>query len=373
MNYKSTHFITLLLALFFLTMILLSRFTYSPINLSIVSGYSMYPSLRPGDLILSLHKDITGYGVGDVVIWCSTPSYCTIHRVVELRDSQVITKGDNNPSEDPPIPESYVKYKVVLVIPSIVWLSTCLILTGFYVFRNKEKIVGLKKELGNLELLVFSVFVTINLALIALVPMNYSTLESTVGRPSMSLRSVEILDPGSLILIKYNLNYLSLVSVTECLIEVSDQLIRCVAYIPASDSVIVIVPPETYEALYENRLTSFKTLINLTLDKGLLVGNYPLHISWNKVSILVNENQLILSNPNYIPINVTYVKVTYMSYDTESRTHRVVHVEELQGFTVPPRNNYSLLVESKGEYAYVMIKYLFMGEEIVEQRRINFN
>ncbi len=373
MGYRFTHLITMAVVISFLTLILLSRFTYFPVNLSLVSGYSMYPALRPGDLLLSIHKDLVGYGVGDLVIWCSSPTYCTAHRVVELGDTYVVTKGDNNPSEDPPIPESLVKYKVVLVIPSIVWLPTCFIFVISYLVREKEKILRYVRGFGDVEVIVFSVFTLITFAVIALIPAHPITTESAITRPTMNLRSVEILDPGSLIIIRYSTRDLSVSSVTGCLIMVGDQLIKCASYTLASDSVAVIVPPETYAMTYKNRLTYFSVLVNLTLDKGFLAGSYTLHISWNKLSLSVNGSSLVLSNPNYIPINITQIKITYMGYDEKSRIHRVIEVEELQGFTVGPKNTYALLVESKGEYAYVMLKYSFMGDEVVEQRRIDFS
>jgi len=329
--------------------------------------------MKPGDLLVSLHKDIVGYDVGDVVVWCSNPTYCTVHRVVELSGSQVVTKGDNNPSEDPPIPESYVRYRVVLIIPLIAWLPACLACMSLYLIKEREKLLRLARGFGDVEMIVFFVLTIINLALVALVPLHHFTTEPTLVKPSMSLRSVEILEPGSLILVRYGVQNLKLVSVAGCLVEVGDQVLGCSAYIPTSDSVAVVVPPETYAVAYKEGLTSFKVLVNLTLDKGFLVGSYPLHISWSKLGISVSNNSLILSNPNYLPINVTQVRVTYMSYDKWSRTHKVTQVKELEGFTVSPKNTYVLLIEGRGEYAYVMIKYLFMGEEVVEQRRIDFS
>ncbi|MEM2848415.1 MAG: signal peptidase I [Zestosphaera sp.] len=373
MGRGSTHLITLIVVLFLFTLILLSRFVYFPVSLSLVSGYSMYPSLKPGDLLVSLHKDIASYGLGDIVVWCSSLTHCTVHRVVEFRGYYVVTKGDNNPSEDPPIPESYVRYKVVLVVPSIAWLSICLVFVGLYLIREKEKILALMKDFGDVELIVFSAFMVINLALIALVPIYHFTTETVIVKPSISLRSVEILDPGSLILVRYSPQHLNIVNVSGCLIKVINQLIECRAYVLSSDSVVVIVPPETYVRAYEVGVTSFETLVNLTLDKGFLIGSYPLHISWSKLRVSVNGSSLVLSNPNYVPINITYAKVTYMSYDEKARIHKVIQVEELQSFVIGPKNTHTLLVDSRGEYAYVMIKYVLLGEEVVEQRRIDFS
>ncbi|MFN3268878.1 MAG: signal peptidase I, partial [Zestosphaera sp.] len=223
MNYKFTHTITLVVVVFLFALILLGRLIYFPLNFSLVSGYSMYPVLKPGDLLVGIHKEIVGYDVGDVVVWCSSLTYCTVHRVVRFMEDYVVTKGDNNPSEDPPIPESYVKYKVVLVIPFVSWFSICLICVGLYLIKEKEKILRLVRSLRGVELLVFSVFIVINLVLIALVPVYHFVTEPVIAKPTMSLRSVEILDPGSLILVRYNLQHLSIVSVAGCLIEVGDQ------------------------------------------------------------------------------------------------------------------------------------------------------
>lgn len=371
MNYRS-HTITLAVVVFLLALILLSRLIYFPVNFLLVSGYSMYPLLKPGDLVVGVHKEIAGYGVGDVVVWCSSLTYCTVHRVVRFTETYVVTKGDNNPSEDPPIPESYVRYKVVLVIPSIAWLSVCFICVGLYIIKEKKKISWLMKNLRGLELLVLSVFIVIDLVLIALVSIHHFVTEPMITKPTMNLRSTEILDPGSLILVRYNPQHLSIVGVAGCLIEVSDQVVTCSAYIPASDSVIVRVPPEIYVIAYEKGLTDFRILVNLTLDKGFLVGSYPLRVSWSRLGVSVNGSSLVLNNPNYVPINITYARIAYISYDAGARIHRVVQVEELPSFVVGPKSTYTLSVESRWEYAYVMIKYLFMGEEVVEQRRINF-
>lgn len=373
MDLRTTNLATFIVVLSLLTLILLSRLTYFPLNLSLVNGYSMYPSLKPGDLLVSIHKDIVGYDVGDVVIWCSNLAHCVVHRVVKFGEGYVVTKGDNNPSEDPPVPESYVKYKTVLVIPSTVWLTTCLALVGLYLIRNKDKVLVFVRGLGDVEVVVFSVFTLINLVLMALVPIYNLTTESVIIRPSISLGSVELLDPGSLVLIKYNPRNLNIIDVPGCLIEVFERVITCSAYVLTSESVVVVVPPETYSIAYESGVTSLKILVNLTLDRGFLVGSYPLHISWSRLGISIDGSSLVLSNPNYVPINITHARITYMIYDEKTDTHRVVWVEELRSFVVDPRNTYTLLVERKGEYAYVMIKYLFMGEEVVEQRRIDFS
>jgi signal peptidase I len=361
-----------LIFLLLVVLMLLSRFVGFPLSVLLVNGYSMYPSLKPGDLLIGLHKNIVGYGIGDVVVWCSSPTYCTVHRVVEVRGSYVITRGDNNPFEDPPIPESLVKYKVVLAIPSMIWLTACFMCLCLYLVWERGRVVRFMRSFRDVEVIVLVFFIVIGLATVAIAPVHYFTMESVIAKPSMNLRSIKLLDPGSLILVNYVLQDLDLSSITGCLIKVGDQLIRCSAYTPTSDRVAVMVPPETYAIAYERGLSSFDVLLNLTLDKGFLIGSYPVYISWSKLSVLVNGNSLILSNPNYVPINITYVRVTYISYDEKLGIYEVSRVEELQGFTVGPKSTYVLSVESGGHHAYVMIKYSFMGGEVIEQKRIDF-
>lgn len=69
---------------------------------SITSG-SMWPILKKGDLIfiegVDAENDIK---VGDIVVY-QNPKGFTIHRVVEMDDTTVITKGDANNVKDAPV------------------------------------------------------------------------------------------------------------------------------------------------------------------------------------------------------------------------------------------------------------------------------
>ena len=69
---------------------------------SITSG-SMWPALKKGDLVLikgiDSRDDIT---LGDVVVYTNKAGF-TIHRVIELNEATLITKGDANNVADSPI------------------------------------------------------------------------------------------------------------------------------------------------------------------------------------------------------------------------------------------------------------------------------
>jgi len=69
---------------------------------SITSG-SMWPSLKRGDLILIKGVEEKGdVSLGDIVIY-KNPNGFTIHRVIEVNENTVVTKGDANNVSDSPV------------------------------------------------------------------------------------------------------------------------------------------------------------------------------------------------------------------------------------------------------------------------------
>ena len=75
---------------------------------SITSG-SMWPSLKKGDLVAikGVHSK-EELAIGDIVVY-TNPKGFTIHRVIELKENTLITKGDANNVADSPI-----KYQEVI-------------------------------------------------------------------------------------------------------------------------------------------------------------------------------------------------------------------------------------------------------------------
>ena len=71
----------------------------------VLSG-SMEPTFSTGDLILV--KESKDFRVDDIVVY-QTGSVLVVHRIVELRDGTVITRGDANNVEDAPIRPEYIK------------------------------------------------------------------------------------------------------------------------------------------------------------------------------------------------------------------------------------------------------------------------
>ena len=68
---------------------------------AITSG-SMWPALKTGDLILIRAVAKDDIAVGDIVVWRNGPGFVT-HRVKELNADTLVTKGDANFEDDPPV------------------------------------------------------------------------------------------------------------------------------------------------------------------------------------------------------------------------------------------------------------------------------
>ena len=83
---------------------------------SVVLSGSMEPELSVYDLIAV--RPAEDYAVGDVVVYQSRGELI-VHRLVELRGDEAVTKGDANPSPDPPISTSQIKGRVVGSVPGV--------------------------------------------------------------------------------------------------------------------------------------------------------------------------------------------------------------------------------------------------------------
>ena len=84
------------------------------IGSSVVLSGSMEPTLSVDDLVIVRAQD--SYAVGDVVVY-QTGHALVIHRIVQISDEAVITRGDANNIEDAPIAPAEIKGRMVAVIP----------------------------------------------------------------------------------------------------------------------------------------------------------------------------------------------------------------------------------------------------------------
>jgi len=101
-----------------------------------VDGHSMLPTLEGGDLVVIQGVPISDIHVGDIIVYdspCSNNGLSVVHRVVNITNAGLITKGDNsetNPETDQasgiavsPITQQCLEGKVVFVIPYVELLA----------------------------------------------------------------------------------------------------------------------------------------------------------------------------------------------------------------------------------------------------------
>lgn len=93
---------------------------------TLVASGSMVPALRVGDVVITRDVPIDEVKVRDIVRYRQGGSD-VIHRVVEVRtdgdERTLITRGDDNNVDDPPVSAGQLKGKVILTIPKVGWVA----------------------------------------------------------------------------------------------------------------------------------------------------------------------------------------------------------------------------------------------------------
>lgn len=104
----------LTIALFVLALLLL---LLNPINISIILGNSMEPTLSHGDMVV--YSEWLNPSEGDIVIFDNAEGYMVSHRIIDKKEPGLYaTKGDNNSIQDHTLVDVDKNYngKVVLHI-----------------------------------------------------------------------------------------------------------------------------------------------------------------------------------------------------------------------------------------------------------------
>ncbi|MEM3753918.1 MAG: signal peptidase I [Candidatus Micrarchaeaceae archaeon] len=338
--------------------LLVFRFTGLPFGVFFVVGKSMEPSLYAGDLAVVLGKD---YGVGDVVVWSYGGFSCIIHRVVNVSSSYIITRGDSNPVDDPPVPVNAVKGKMIFHVPRVYWISFLLIVFGMYVFFNRKHFV-----LESFEKSSSTVFLTMVLVMFSI--MVFSPIMSpnvmNVKVPSLHLSSLIVDSSTGDVIVKYSLDGLWLENVTGCMISSKSCTMFCSAE-SRNDTIIVHVPRDYYSVMNEVGEKNFFIRLNASLSYNTsLFGNYIVYPVFSRLRLEKFNAIVKVFNPNIFPIkvNVTiYFANEVGVWETESKV-MVVGSGERVAFDL-----------SDKKFSYFQIQYIFIGKTITEKVRVTFN
>ncbi len=93
----------------------LSWYLDTPYPMAAITSGSMWPALKEGSLVFIKSVKKEEIGVGDIVVYRNSKGF-TIHRVAELRENDLTTKGDANFQKDAP-----VKYEDIVGKTLTVW------------------------------------------------------------------------------------------------------------------------------------------------------------------------------------------------------------------------------------------------------------
>lgn len=85
-------------------------------GMAVILSGSMEPEMSVGDLIIVYESN--DYVIDDIVVFQESGMLVT-HRIIEMNDNEIITKGDANNVEDEPIQLNQIKGEVILCIPMI--------------------------------------------------------------------------------------------------------------------------------------------------------------------------------------------------------------------------------------------------------------
>jgi len=361
-------------------LLMVGRLIWFPAALFIVTGSSMLPAYRTGDLVLGVATYVAGYSVGDVVVWYATYTHGVIHRVINVSENYVVTKGDNNPLPDPPVPKAWVKYRALLQIPREIWVPVVLGLAGLYLYRRRREVIEYLRREDYWDLraatAVVAAFIILDLAVVFIVPVYWFSYRSVLLYPNVELRRFTVVNFSAAVA-EFSVSYAEVVGVESCSILVGNSLHPC-EYVWASGSRVVIgIPSEVYYESYNYSNSTIATIgvaLNVTFDKGWLFGVYNYTFNWRPLAVEVANRGLVVYNPNPVPFNLTNVRVVYLDFDSFGRPI-VVGEEALGNMTVEPLSSVVIEPEAKGSYCYIQFTYSYKFAEkgyIYESRRIDF-
>jgi len=340
----------------FIILMFLGRIIGLPVAIIIVSGRSMQPTLWVGDLVVGVKE---GFKVGDIVVWCLKPTFCVVHRVVEVRDGYIVTKGDNNPAPDPPVPRSLVEYRVVAVIPRYVWVPAVAAAFAAYVFKHREYFSRRRVATGDVAVLLLSSFIVFNAAVALLAPTYYPRGAGVLAVPQVELRSASLTGNGS-ILVKYVVRNTRLTSVAYCYLRLKGWgSVRCSARVVGGSEVLVTdVPQRLYEAMIENGSNPLLVGLVVNMLYGRVSGTYYVWCGWRPLRVRVSGGVVSIFNPNPAPL-----KVLIKIYTASKPGPANVSVEHV---VMKPWGRMRLDLR-RYAYASVRIVYRFRGREVVLQ------
>ncbi|MEM2736986.1 MAG: signal peptidase I [Thermoproteota archaeon] len=347
----------------------LARFIDFPVSMFMVGGRSMEPTLYVGDLVFSVKGN---YTVGDIVVVEGVNRVnCIVHRVVEISESSVTTKGDANPGPDNPISRKHVLYKVVFIVPRLLWIPPFLAVSFFIVFRYLKSLIR-GAEIGRTLLTIVLFFSILDIVTMTVIPVFHVHQSIDVKRPNIVLRSISLSEDFRFFRAVYGgRSMLEFVRVDWVKINASGREFYPDELFIEDDTLFVRVPQEVYDALYHNSssiTSSFWVYCNIVFDKGNLYGYYPVTFAWRRLEVNVANNTFIVNNPNPVAFNASF-EIQYYDLDRFGRPYYVG--SDRFNKTLQPVSSFVVKPEKRGVHCYVIMRYVLLGGNVMESRKVD--
>lgn len=331
-------FSILFLALILLS--LLSRFgVVNVIGVAVVYSNSMYPVLKPLDIILYAN---TGYERGDIVVYCLSPFLCVSHRVVsrEIQMGQeiVLTKGDNSDSVDPPVSPSDIRGKVVAVIPreAVVPLLVLSVASVFYMYRRT--LVGY----------VFSILLATMIVFTLVFQNTLVFTTSVVKTPVFELERVVFNTTACSVDVFYRGN----VYFSSLYVHVKGEPVESLNY--SNGRLIVFVNKTLLSELFEREGVLNISVTGVLNNYFSFRGSYVVNIHGADPVVEKKALSIVITNPNCFPIRI---------YVSEFLSDGNSSVVETRVVSLNPGDTYVIQSRHEALKSLVEIKWLNRGVE----------
>ncbi len=354
------------IAIIVILLLLLGRLFWFPFAFFLVTGSSMYPVLKTGDLVVGEAVYLSGYSEGDIVVWYRSISFGVIHEVIEKKPGEIVTKGVNNPLPDPPVSASSVKYKIILSIPRSVWIPLAAAVLVLYAYKKRRNLVKALTDTGSeplsIALWVFVFFALSNIATIMLSGIYYGGYRTSIPVPGVELSGLKHDPLGRHVVLHYSLNNTGIVGVNNCRVEAANKEFQCSYKEIRPNGVLVLgIPEDAYLLLWTNSNGSiyrFRLEVNVSLDRGVLVADYPVTGSWNRLKTMKEGGSLRIFNPNPVPIKaavtiIYYSENVFGSLSPVNSTVEVLSLQPGENKTVSPEGYEAVLARVKIEYKLI--------------------
>ena len=168
-----------------------------PVTFSLAEGSSMFPSIVNGDMLVCVSKYIAPIHPGDIAVYKKRGEF-VVHRVLAIKGDKVLFRGDNNMIPDDPVPMSNVYFKVVMVLPTYVWVPLIgVALSSYGVFlimkrRESESSQSDEAEMYSLSVIVYFIGIAGIVILLSINTISTTPLRFVKPNPLPTIEVVEI-------------------------------------------------------------------------------------------------------------------------------------------------------------------------------------